>query len=225
MAPEALERMLGALTVSPYDEMVAYEYLYSLDGSSLRKITKDTVLAGKLPSQVLAERFGTLVPPEGIEEVEELIDRKLGTMSVAVNNTTTWPDKLADSEHPTPLFYYRGDIGLMDAKSISIVGSRKASPEGLARASRLARELVALGVVVVSGLAKGIDTAALTSALSNGGRVIAVIGTPIDQAYPAENKGLQDEIANRHLLVSQVPFFMPSNRSRRSATTSPSETS
>jgi DNA processing protein len=64
---------------------------------------------------------------------------------------------------------------------------------------------VAAGVVVVSGLAKGVDTEALSAAMQAGGRVVAVIGTPIDMAYPAENKHLQEQIYRDHLLVSQFP--------------------
>ena len=60
---------------------------------------------------------------------------------------------------------------------------------------------------MVSGLAKGIDTEAMKSAMEHGGRLIGVIGTPIDEAYPRENADLQEEIARKHLLVSQVPFY------------------
>src|SRR5207247_10097113 len=61
------------------------------------------------------------------------------------------------------------------------------------------------GIVVVSGLARGVDTEALSAAIAAGGRVIAVIGTPIDKAYPAENKRLQEQIYSEHLLISQFP--------------------
>jgi DNA processing protein len=73
----------------------------------------------------------------------------------------------------------------------------------------LARELAAAGVVVISGLAKGVDTEALSAALESSGRVVAVIGTPIDKAYPAENKHLQERIYRENLLVSQ---FAPGER-------------
>jgi DNA processing protein len=73
----------------------------------------------------------------------------------------------------------------------------------------LASELARHGIVVVSGLARGVDTEALTSALSAGGSVVAVIGTPIDRAYPVENFELQERIANSHLLISQ---FEPGTR-------------
>ena len=99
--------------------------------------------------------------------------------------------------------YVAGDVSLLQSQRIAIVGARGASSEGLRRAARLAKELAAQSVVVVSGLAKGIDTAAHTAAIEAGGRTIAVIGTPLDRAYPAENGGLQERIWREHLLVSQ----------------------
>lgn len=206
MTPESLVDMLDKVMVSPYEEMLAFEYLYSLEGSTLKRMTESTVLSDKLPSDVMRERFG-LIEPEGLDEVTKLVDNKLGNLSVAVNNTTTWPDKLADSEHPTPLFYYYGNIGLVEQRSVSVVGSRKATRGGLARAAKLARQLAENDVVVVSGLARGVDTAALEGALGNGGRVIGVIGTPIDECYPPENWSIQETIGKRHLLISQVPFY------------------
>src|SRR5262245_32966706 len=72
--------------------------------------------------------------------------------------------------------FYAGDLSLLDMRCVSIVGTREATAEGAARANRLARELVSAGIVVVSGLARGIDAAAHKSAVENGGRTVAVIG-------------------------------------------------
>lgn len=102
------------------------------------------------------------------------------------------------------ILYYSGDISLARRKCVAIVGSRKVSDEGARRAIRLARELVAAGVVVVSGLAEGVDTAAHRGAIEAGGQTIAMIGTPLDKAYPAQNAGLQEEIYSKHLLMT--PF-------------------
>jgi DNA processing protein len=102
-----------------------------------------------------------------------------------------------------------GDVSLVCKKCVAIVGTRGVSSDGAARSRRLARELAAAGVVIVSGLAKGVDTEALTAAIEAGGRVIAVIGTPIDRAYPAENHALQERIYREHLLISQ---FAPGER-------------
>ncbi len=100
--------------------------------------------------------------------------------------------------------YLRGDLTLLNrGPRISIVGSRKASPDGLKRATILARLLAQKDMIVVSGLAAGIDTAAHRAAIDSHGRTIAVIGTSLEEAFPPENAALQTEIADRHLLVSQ----------------------
>lgn len=104
---------------------------------------------------------------------------------------------------PTKL-YLLGDIHLVQAAPrVSIIGSRKASPEGLRRAAKLARELVGKGVTIVSGLAEGIDTAAHMAAMENRGKTIGVLGTPLDQVFPVKNRELQSRIAREHLLISQ----------------------
>lgn len=115
--------------------------------------------------------------------------------------------------HAPSELYVAGDRSLLRrAPKVSIVGSRKASEEGLRRAARLARRLVEREVVIVSGLAQGIDTAAHRAAIDANGRTIAVLGTPLDQVYPRSNAELQAEIASRHLLVSQ---FAPGTSVRR----------
>jgi len=117
-----------------------------------------------------------------------------------------------------PTLYYAGNLELARRRSVAIVGSRKVSDNGAARARRLARELVAAGVVVVSGLADGVDANAHHAAIDAGGKTIAVIGTPLDQVYPAHHRSLQETIYRDHLLVT--PFAVgtrvfPSNFPQR----------
>jgi DNA processing protein len=100
--------------------------------------------------------------------------------------------------------FYAGDIHLLEKRCVSIVGTRDVSDAGWIRASRLAKELVHAGVAVVSGLARGVDAAAMTSAIEHGGRTVGVIGTPLNKAYPAENAALQETVWRKHLLMS--PF-------------------
>lgn len=111
-----------------------------------------------------------------------------------------------DEQHdrPSRRLFLAGDEDLLNGRCVAIVGTRDVSERGAQRARRLGRELAAAGVVVVSGLAKGVDTVALEAAIAAGGRVVAVIGTPLGKAYPAENKRLQERIYREHLLVS--PF-------------------
>lgn len=105
--------------------------------------------------------------------------------------------------------YYAGDLAVLRRPAISIVGTRDVSDEGRRRARKLARELVYAGVTVVSGLAKGVDTEALTAALEVGGQTAAVIGTPLDKAYPAENASLQEQIYSEHLLITPFDLGEP----------------
>lgn len=99
--------------------------------------------------------------------------------------------------------WYSGNLDVLRRPAVSVVGAREVSTEGAARARRIARHLAEAGVTVVSGLAAGVDTHALNSAMSVGGKVAAVIGTPLTQAYPAENAKLQEAIYREHLLISQ----------------------
>jgi len=109
--------------------------------------------------------------------------------------------------------FARGDARLVQGTArVAIVGSRQASEDGLKRAARLARILAEKQVVVVSGLAEGIDTAAHSAAIQYKGRTIAVVGTPLDQAYPKQNAVLQERIAREHLLISQFPIGAPVER-------------
>lgn len=109
--------------------------------------------------------------------------------------------------------FIAGDRALLYAgPRVSVIGSRQASPAGLANARGLARDLVARGAVVVSGLAEGIDTVAHEGAIAAGGRTIAVLGTSLDEFFPARNRALQERIMREHLAVSQFAPGAPSQR-------------
>ena len=107
--------------------------------------------------------------------------------------------------NPDIELYYAGDLSLLRERCVAVVGARRATIEGKERAATFAAKLAKAGFVVVSGLAKGVDTVALKQAIASGGRVIGVIGTPLDRVYPAENSALQEEIYRHHLLISQFP--------------------
>ena len=92
---------------------------------------------------------------------------------------------------------------------VSVVGSRKVSDAGVRRARKLVKALVEQNIVVVSGLAAGVDTVAHTTAINLGGQTIAVLGTPLDKFYPAANRELQETIMSAHAAVSQFPSGYP----------------
>jgi DNA processing protein len=98
-----------------------------------------------------------------------------------------------------------GDVGLLERPCVAVVGSRNASDGGCQLAWAVAGDLVGAGFVVMSGLAAGIDTAAHRGAIESGGRTIAILGTPLDRAYPAANAALQERIYRGDLLLSPFP--------------------
>lgn len=122
-----------------------------------------------------------------------------------------YPSRLAHVEDAPPVLAVKGHMVLADRPAVAIVGARNASLAGLTVAQRLARELAEAEVVVVSGLARGIDTAAHKGALAGG--TIGVVAGGLNVFYPPENEPLQDAIAEQGLLVSEQPWgTVPQNR-------------
>ena len=203
----------GAL--SPMLELGAYEWLWQQNHGDQKPSFKS--LAALLENRSVAS-FSDFVDAEQAEicakEVLQHFKKQgLKSFSIRFSSTGDFPGGLMDADHPLGLLYYRGNWDLVyTPKRIAIVGSRSPSDEGLRRAAKLSALLVKAGVTVVSGLAKGIDTAAHQSAINHGGSTIAVIGTPIDQVYPRDNRELQELIATEHLLVSQVPVLQYQKR-------------
>ena len=120
-----------------------------------------------------------------------------------------YPALLRPIDLPPPFLLVRGDLLREDALGVAIVGSRRATPYGLRVAERLGADLAARGVTVVSGLARGVDTAAHRGALGAQGRTIAVLGSGVDVVYPAENGPLAREVADAGAVVSQFPMGTP----------------
>ena len=118
--------------------------------------------------------------------------------------------KLLGAIPSPPALHVRGTLLAEDALAVAIVGARRATPYGAEAAGRLAADLAARGVTIVSGLARGIDTAAHRGALEAGGRTIAVLGCGIDVVYPRENRALLGEVERRGAVVSQfAPGTLP----------------
>lgn len=133
-------------------------------------------------------------------------------LSDALRGTGRFPEKkqlnfLGDHEdgqgRGDVQLFYAGDVSLLKQPCVSIVGTRNVSEAGKLRTARLARGLVDAGIIVVSGLAYGVDAVAHRTTIESGGRTVAVIGTPLDKASPSENARLQETIYRDHLLISQ----------------------
>lgn len=191
--------------ISPRLEIGAYEALWLESGATFKTLA-DRFAAD--PTALPSDFVAPAIANEAADAVFAAMKRAgVHQFGVRLHHAGDYPKKLRDARHPVEMLYYRGGWELTETRSIAIVGSRKATPEGRQRAARLAREFVRRDFTVVSGLAEGIDTAAHTAALEAGGRTIAVIGTPLNTVYPKANRDLQETIAHGHLVISQVPVL------------------
>jgi DNA processing protein len=120
-----------------------------------------------------------------------------------------YPARLRQIPDPPLVLHFRGDPSLLQRPGLAIVGSRKASPYAINAAELLARQLAPTGLVIVSGLALGIDSAAHAAALDAGGTTIAVLGTGIDVVYPRNNRRLFGRIEEHGLIVTELPPGSP----------------
>jgi DNA processing protein len=119
--------------------------------------------------------------------------------------STDYPKSLFEIPDPPPFLYVKGELRSSEL-SIAIVGSRRATSYGLLTTTNLSGALASHGVCVVSGMARGVDTAAHRGALLAGGRSIGVLGCGIDMVYPPENRKLFEEMADKGCLVSEFPL-------------------
>ena len=117
-----------------------------------------------------------------------------------------YPESLKEIVQPPLVLYYKGNLDLIRDmnRSVTLVGSRDCTSYGLARSREIAEGLAQKGVTVVSGLAKGIDAAAIKGAVGRG-KAVGVLGNGLDYYYPAENRLLQEEVAEKGLLLSEYP--------------------
>jgi len=196
-------------------------------------------LAGKLlrefgsPEAVFAASLTALeachIPAEAAQAIRSqqplrLAEKELAQVRALGAKLMTWDDpayprRLREIYDPPPVLYLRGNPDLLSKHSISIVGSRKPSPYGVQMAEKLGRDLAARGLVVVSGMARGIDASAHRGALeamkqSGRGATVGVLGTGIDVIYPKENRKIHEEIAQHGCLISEFAmgsFAAPQN--------------
>ena len=139
---------------------------------------------------------------------QELAQAQAAGCRLLTWDETEYPARLREIYDPPPLLYVRGNIGLLNRHIISIVGTRRPSPYGNQMAEKLGRDLADRGLVIASGMARGIDACAHKGALSSvcasaSGSTVAVLGCGIDVIYPKENKKLAAEIEQRGVLISE----------------------
>ncbi len=159
----------------------------------LKKVTIDAITSSE--AKITAEK-----------EMNRL--RSLG-ISVIQWGTEKYPEYLANISDPPPLLYVRGTLLPEDERAVAVVGSRQASAYGLGACKKICRELAWQGWTVVSGMARGIDSAAHKGALAGGGRTLAVLGSGLDVVYPTENQKLSQQIACSGAIISEFPLSTP----------------
>lgn len=118
-----------------------------------------------------------------------------------------YPQTLLQIYDPPVLFYLRGDPQILNMPCLSIVGTRRPTLYGSQMAERLGRDLAARGLVILSGMARGIDAIGHHGALASNGRAIGVLGTGIDVCYPKENKKLYEKVLKRGGYPERVPAW------------------
>lgn len=143
---------------------------------------------------------------DAVEQQQKMLET--GAVLVPISDPA-YPARLREIFDPPIVLFARGRIELLQGILLGVVGTRRPTAYGTAAAERLSADLAQAGLTIVSGMARGIDTAAQRAALDTGGDTIAVFGCGVDLVYPAENRKLALEIAEKGLLVSEFPMGAP----------------
>ena len=165
------------------------------------------VLRGEVPDE--QEPLTLFEKPDSVEEpdldavIAEVEGWQREGMRVVSVLDDGYPTNLRSVHNRPPFLFVRGELCPEDDRSIAVVGTRRASQEGLQRAEAVAGGLAEAGFTVVSGLADGVDSAAHRAALERNRRTVAVIGTGLRRSYPAKNAALQERIASEGAVLSQ----------------------
>jgi DNA processing protein len=183
-----------------------------LSGDAARYAREMAGEDGHAPLEEVAQRL--FQDPADLERQTarafEAADRALGLSRKAVYRVLTfaaadYPPQLKEIADPPPVLWVHGDVGCLAAPAIAVVGSRDALPSSLAVARRLGSELAEAGLVVVSGLARGVDGAAHAGALAGNGRTVAVLGSGLDVVYPSRHRSLAEQVSQSGAVVSELP--------------------
>lgn len=201
-----------ALNLLPKIGPVRVRRLMEIFGSPER------ILTAKAKEITALDGFGHELA-EAISGWESKIDLTRELRRIAEENLTVltqedalYPKLLKQIHDPPLVLYVQGQLTERDHHGIAIVGSRHATQYGLSVSKKLAFQIAYAGYTVISGLARGIDTAAHEGALAGKGRTVAVIGSGLGQLYPPENKALAEKIAENGAVVSEFPVDMPPDR-------------
>ena len=196
----------------------ALHLIHGLGGEGMRKL----LTRFGAPSAVLLQSVSALsltVTPAVARAIvqgptDEAMQASLSWLEHESNHLLTladddYPAQLLEIADPPPILYLKGNRALLGRPGLAVVGSRNATPSGLQNAEAFARNLSEAGFTIISGMALGIDAAAHRGGLAGKGSSIAVVGTGLDLVYPARNKVLAHDLAQKGLIVSEFPLGTP----------------
>lgn len=204
--------------MTPLESLVALNMLPKIGPVRVRRLLE----AFGDPATVLASRKDRLLRVDGIGEetagilcrwqdysdpAAEIREAEQRGISIVAGDSPDYPEPLRETYDPPLLLYVWGRLEARDRHAIGVVGSRRATTYGRQTTKKLSYQLAQSGFTIISGLARGIDTAAHEAAIAASGRTIAVIGSGLGKLYPPENLGLAEMIANGHgAVVSEFPL-------------------
>ncbi len=173
---------------------------------ALFRASRSELEANGLPGSIAQTIASGCTFDDAVDQHQKMLD--CGASLIPIFDPR-FPPLLREIFDPPILLFVRGRVDLLQSHMLAIVGTRRPTHYGVAVTERLAPELAQAGLTIVSGMARGIDTAAHQSVLTGQGDTIAVFGCGVDQLYPAENRKLASQIAEKGLLVSEFPMGTP----------------
>ncbi len=179
----------------------------SILSASIRELSLVPGIGSEMASQI----FGWEDRIDLVEEKRRIAEHGIRLLTL---DDSTYPEALRQIHDPPFLLYMKGTITPADAAAVAVVGSRRTTHYGREQAKKLSFQLAKAGFTIVSGLARGIDTAAHEASLAAGGRTLAVLGSGIGNVYPPENQSLADRIAEHGAVLSEFPvLYVPDKQS------------
>jgi DNA processing protein len=173
---------------------------------AILRASRSELEAGGLSGSVAQTIASGCTFDDAIEQQQKMLET--GTILVPISEAA-YPARLREIFDPPIVLFARGRVELLQSILLGVVGTRRPTAYGMAAAQRLVADLAHAGLVIASGMARGIDTAAHRAALDIGGETVAVFGCGVDLVYPAENRKLASEIAEKGLIISEFPMGSP----------------
>ena len=232
ISADSAEARVAPPEVTPDDAQLAWLALSLAPGLGARRILQAAENIGsvtRIPQLSLTDLEALRFPATAVQYIsggQALVDAEAEWRRVLAEGASlvtysdeAYPEQLKEIFDPPPLLWVRGDVKLLKQPAIAVVGTRHPTPYGVGMAEMLSRDLALRGLIILSGMARGVDTAAHKGAIAAKAPTVAIWGTGIDVIYPKENKGLAEQIlAGGGAIVSEYKlgtFPAPQNFPRR----------